>query len=517
MSSSETSSRDTASPATSSPEASALDSSAPRRLAAILAADIKDYTRLVGIDEEGIVARVTRQFQDLVHPTVERHHGQVIKTMGDGFIAIFLSALDAVRCALALQEGIAEQNAPYPGDQHLRYRIGINLGDVIVAANDVYGDSVNIAARLQLLSEPGGVWISGSVYDQIKNRLTCGFLSLGDERLKNVADPVRVYRVLPAAGLPPAMGRKRRLAVPALVGLLLIIGSAGWFEWAHRSTSTDAQSPPATTAEQHRQIVYQRMVAAMSDKSFGEGWRTLERLAIIAGVTEEEAHDILAEHYPRDIVLGKAKDGKIIARLVDHEPAIDDIAGLAGRAPLALPQPAAYCSHDVERAPPTRDTLLSVLPEQLAAALFDQARIVEVDQNGTLFAAGAPGDGCYRLEEGLLKVTMVSPARGERILAILGPGALVGELSMLDGAPRSASVAAIRPSKLSFVSRAAFDAFAEAHPEVYRHIDAPARAAPARGRQRADCHELPVAQGRVARALLSLARRSARTSAPAAS
>jgi len=118
----------------------------------------------------------------------------------------------------------------------------------------------------------------------------------------------------------------------------------------------------------------------------------------------------------------------------------------------------------------TSDTLFSVLPSALSASLFRQARVVRLAPQQTLFAAGDPGDGCYQVEEGLLKVTVASPAGGERILAILGPGALVGELSMIDGLPRSASVGAIRESKLSFVSRAVFNAVAHTQPEVYRHI-----------------------------------------------
>ena len=120
----------------------------------------------------------------------------------------------------------------------------------------------------------------------------------------------------------------------------------------------------------------------------------------------------------------------------------------------------------------TSDTLFSVLPSALSASLFRQARVVRLAPQQTLFAAGDPGDGCYQVEEGLLKVTVASPAGGERILAILGPGALVGELSMIDGLPRSASVGAIRESKLSFVSRAVFNAVAHTQPEVYRHITA---------------------------------------------
>jgi len=155
--------------------------------------------------------------------------------------------------------------------------------------------------------------------------------------------------------------------------------------------------------------------------------------------------------------------------------------------------------------PATHDTLLSVLPADLSAGLFRQSRTVQLAADETLFLAGDPGDGCYRVDEGLLKVSFISPAGGERILAILGPGTIVGELSMIDGAPRSASVTALRDSKLVFVSRAEFETFARAKPEVYRHITA------LLARRLRDIDDALAAtsflslKGRVARALLSLA------------
>jgi CRP-like cAMP-binding protein len=157
------------------------------------------------------------------------------------------------------------------------------------------------------------------------------------------------------------------------------------------------------------------------------------------------------------------------------------------------------------KAPAPSDTLFSILPADLSSSLFGQARVVHLAAQQTLFLAGDPGDGCYLVEEGLLKVNVVSPAGGERILAILGPGALVGELSMIDGKPRSASVAAVRESKLRFVSRAAFDEFARKHSEVYRHITTmlAGRLRDIDGTLTATSF-LPL-KGRAARALLSLA------------
>ena len=156
-------------------------------------------------------------------------------------------------------------------------------------------------------------------------------------------------------------------------------------------------------------------------------------------------------------------------------------------------------------APPAGDTLLSALPGALAADLFRQGRATTLEPNQALFLAGDPGDGCYRVDEGLLKVSVIAPSGAERILAILGPGAILGELSMVDGGPRSASATAIRGAKLTFVSRASFDAFAKAHPEVYRHITTLlARRLRDIDESLAAASFLPL-KGRVARALLSLA------------
>jgi class 3 adenylate cyclase len=324
----------------SSPDAALLDVVGPRRLAAILAADIKDYSRLMGTDEEGTIARVTGQHQNVIVPIVDQNHGQVVKTMGDGFLALFNSPLDAVRCALVLQISTGgERDAALPNEQRLQHRIGINLGDVIVAANDIYGDSVNIAARLQQLAEPGGICISGSVYDQIKSKLACGYRARGDEWLKNIADPVRVYQVLPYAVAPAPVRRVRLAAVLASVAVVLAIALAGWwFGLASRGPAAVAAATSASpiepvdrrpiasaepqpdfiASEQRREVVFQRMAAALAKAQTPNGWLLVERLAVVGGVTEPEAHDILAEHFPRDIMLRKGPAGRLLAHLAEH-------------------------------------------------------------------------------------------------------------------------------------------------------------------------------------------------------
>src|ERR1044072_5912615 len=179
----------------------------PRRLAAIVAGDISGYSRLMQIDEEGTHNRVKRIERDLIEPSIVEHHGRLVKTTGDGFIAIFDSPVEAVRCSIVIQQNLVGRNAALPKHHWIEYRIGVNLGDVIVEPDDVYGDGVNIATRIEGIAEPGQVYISGAIYEQIKHKMVCGYESLGDRKVKNITDPVRVYRVLPDAA---AYQRTRR-------------------------------------------------------------------------------------------------------------------------------------------------------------------------------------------------------------------------------------------------------------------------------------------------------------------
>ena len=184
----------------------------PRRLAAIVAGDISGYSRLMQIDEEGTHNRVKRIERDLIEPSINENHGKLVKTTGDGFIAIFDSPVEAVRCSIVIQQNLVGRNASLPRHHWIEYRIGVNLGDVIIEADDVYGDGVNIATRLEGIAYPGQVYISGGIYEQIKHKLVCGYEALGDRKVKNITDPVRVYRVLSD---PSALqgNRKRREGV----------------------------------------------------------------------------------------------------------------------------------------------------------------------------------------------------------------------------------------------------------------------------------------------------------------
>ncbi len=177
-----------------------------RRLAAILTADVAGYSRLMGRDEAGTLARLKTRRRELIDPEIAEHKGRIVKTTGDGILIEFPSVVEAVACALAVQRGMRERNAAIPGDQRIEFRVGINSGDVIVEEGDIYGDGVNVAARLEALAEPGGICVSAIVRDQVEGRLDCAFEDLGERSLKNIARPIRVFRVSPLPNPPPQAG-----------------------------------------------------------------------------------------------------------------------------------------------------------------------------------------------------------------------------------------------------------------------------------------------------------------------
>jgi adenylate cyclase len=168
-----------------------------RKLSAILAADVAGFSRLVGIDEEGTLAELKELRRDALDPTIREHRGRIVKITGDGMLVQFVSVVDAVRCAVEVQRQITEHNTKTPQEKRIEFRIGINVGDVIIDGDDIYGDGVNVAARLEALSEPGGICVSVAVRDQVRDRLDLTFDDVGQQQLKNIARPVRVFRVRP--------------------------------------------------------------------------------------------------------------------------------------------------------------------------------------------------------------------------------------------------------------------------------------------------------------------------------
>jgi adenylate cyclase len=174
-----------------------------RRLAAILAADMVGYSRLTGQDEEGTLARLSALRRDLIDPVMSEHRGRLVKTTGDGLLVEFASVVDAVRCALRIQQGTAILNIDVRSEKRIEFRIGINLGDVVVDGDDLLGDGVNIAARLERLAEPGAICVSEDAYRQIRAKIDVTVQDLGEQRLKNISEPVRVYALrAPAATAP---------------------------------------------------------------------------------------------------------------------------------------------------------------------------------------------------------------------------------------------------------------------------------------------------------------------------
>jgi len=166
-----------------------------RRLAAILAADVAGFSRLMGADEAGTLAAVMAARKQVFQPLIAQHRGRIVKLMGDGALVEFASAVNAIECAVAVQAGMVEANRDVPADRRIDLRIGVNLGDVIVEGSDIYGDGVNVAARLEALAEPGGICVSANVYEEVARKLDLAFEDLGEHELRNIVQPVRIYRV----------------------------------------------------------------------------------------------------------------------------------------------------------------------------------------------------------------------------------------------------------------------------------------------------------------------------------
>jgi adenylate cyclase len=191
---------------------------AERRLAAILAADVAGYSRLIEADEEGTLGRLRALRAEIIDPKIASHRGRIVKTTGDGLLIEFSSVVDAVRCAAEVQAAIGESNGPLPPDRRIDLRIGINVGDIVVEDGDIFGDGVNIAARLEGLAQPGGICVSARVREDAAGRLDLAFEDIGEQALKNIARPVHVFRVLTEQkpGLEPALALPDKPSIAVL-------------------------------------------------------------------------------------------------------------------------------------------------------------------------------------------------------------------------------------------------------------------------------------------------------------
>ncbi len=185
-----------------------------RRLAAILAADVAGYSRLMGADEEGTLARLNSHRREFLEPTIAEHRGRIVKRTGDGILIEFSSAVDAARCAIQTQRGMAERNSGVSDDQRIEIRIGVHVGDIIIEEGDIFGDGVNIAARLESIAQPGGICISDDAYRQVRDKLDTDFQDAGEQQLKNIARPVRVYQLRPDTPAPAVKTSGSGLELP---------------------------------------------------------------------------------------------------------------------------------------------------------------------------------------------------------------------------------------------------------------------------------------------------------------
>ena len=239
-----------------------------RRLAAVLVADVVGYSRHSQIDEEGTRVRFRADLRDIFEPKLAEHHGRLVKTMGDGLLVEFQSVVDAVRCAIDVQRAKSKQSEAQSDGKYLTYRIGINLGDVIVEGDDIHGDGVNVAARLEAIAEAGGVAISGTAYDHVKNKVAAGFAFLGEQLVKNISEPVRVYRVLTT---PETVGKTISIAkrpsalrrTQAIGGVGLIAAAAVTVAWLQPLAS---RTPPAIVV-----LPFENLSADAQQSYFADG------------------------------------------------------------------------------------------------------------------------------------------------------------------------------------------------------------------------------------------------------
>jgi adenylate cyclase len=252
-----------------------------RRLAAILAADVKGYSHLTELNEEASTATL-RMYRAVVEESISAHRGHIFSSAGDGVVAEFPSVVEAIRCGVEIQNEIAERNASVPEDGRMQFRIGVNLGDVIAEANNLYGTGVNVAVRLEQLAEAGGICISQTVYDQVRKIVEIPFEDIGERHLKNIAEPVHVYRIRPAPlswlnRLFSRGGHVRRFGVAAGVLLLLLAVAGGAFYLRQPAALWDALLGHGALPEQ----------AAIAVLPFADMSATHDQQYLADGITEE--------------------------------------------------------------------------------------------------------------------------------------------------------------------------------------------------------------------------------------
>jgi TolB-like protein/class 3 adenylate cyclase/Tfp pilus assembly protein PilF len=261
-----------------------------RKLAAIVAADVAGYSRLMGGDEVGTLHALKAHRKALIDPTIAAHHGRIVKTTGDGMLLEFASVVDAVTCSVAIQRGMISRNADVPEDKRILFRVGINVGDIIVEEKDIYGDGVNVAARLQELAQPGGICLSRTVRNQVRDKLSLDFEDLGEQTVKNIARPIKVFGLAAndVAALPETMAAPRapkpphfRVVSAGAVALVVMLAAAAWW-WQGRQIDRSASVAASQNAAHHEArplserptiavLPFVTLGAVASDDYFGDG------------------------------------------------------------------------------------------------------------------------------------------------------------------------------------------------------------------------------------------------------
>lgn len=244
-----------------------------RKLSTILSADVAEFSRLMGEDEEQTL-RVFRGHKKVFESVVAMHNGRIFNTAGDAILAEFPSAVEAVRCATDIQAALRTRNDQLPPNRQVRFRIGINLGDILIQGQDLMGDGVNVAARLQTAAEPGGVCISGTVHDQIRNKLSMSFQSLGEMSFKNIAQPVRTFSITDAEGTGPLPSRQPALvprgntkAIVAVAALAVVLAGGGIWAYVARQQSGEKPNGSATGPAPQPQVTAPAAIVPSAEKS----------------------------------------------------------------------------------------------------------------------------------------------------------------------------------------------------------------------------------------------------------
>ncbi len=290
-----------------------------RRLATILVADIFGYSRMMHVNEERTV-EIFRGHREIFDELLRQHHGRIFNTAGDAVLAEFPSAVEAVRCATEIQTALRTRNEHLPEEQRMWFRIGINLGDVIVQGGDLLGDGVNVAARIQTVAEPGGVCISGSVYDQIQNKLTLQFVSMGERSFKNIVQPIRTFSIaeadgeaMPAASKPKRPKGRKIGGIIAAVAALIVVAVGGYLIFSHYETRHVGELRQAVELE--RRAAEEKRQAAEAQARANE-----EQLAAKAKQMQAKLE---AEAYQRQAAEAQQRKAKLEAEAAAAKAALD--------------------------------------------------------------------------------------------------------------------------------------------------------------------------------------------------